>query len=303
MTGGSDARAGDPAAPSVVVLPAVGEGDAELPDDAPTELDRWLDAYDFERAIEVRGANASVRCTDSGIAVTPTGMGKVEAATTVTALLSSPRFELSDAYFLSTGIAGAPPDVGTLGAVFVADAVIDWDLKHRWSNESSDVELLGYRPRDYAYQLDEELVERGVRIAETVDLRDTDEWAAYRRRYDAEAARSTPFVATGATVCGDEFWHGRECSELARWLVEQYDAGAYATSEMEDFGTAATLDRFDALDRYLSVRSVANFDRPPKDESPEESLDDGLAIDLALENAFRATSAIAESLAENRRTQ
>ncbi|MFC7078973.1 phosphorylase [Halorussus caseinilyticus] len=303
----SSAERDSPRSLDVLILPAFAAEDFALPDDedAPSELDYWVDAYDFEREVRVPGANAPVYVTDHGVGVTPTGMGKVEAATTLTALLAAPELDLSDAYFVTAGVAGAPPNVATLGAVFLADAVVDWDLKHRWSDgggpgadETRPIDLLKYRPRDYVYRLNDDLVESALNVAEGVELAADEEASAYCQRYDEATARSSPFVGVGATVCGDEFWHGRALAEQVEWLVERYDAGVYVTSEMEDFGTASALARFGALDRYLSVRGVVNFDRPAPGETPRESMDDGgLALELGLENAFRVASGIVDHLA------
>lgn len=318
----TDTSTTDDASPSldVLVLPAFAAEDfrlpgEELPDtdetnDLPTELDYWLDAYDFEHEARVPGANAPIRYTDDGVGITTTGMGKTAAASTVTALLASPEIDLSDAHFVTAGVAGAPPSVATVGAVFVADAVVDWDLKHRWTddeqdekdktgNDASPIDLLKYRPHDYVHRLDDDLVATATEIAEAVELRDADEATPYREQYDEETARSSPFVGVGATVCGDEFWHGRPFSEQAAWLVEQYDAGVYATSEMEDFGTATALANFGNLDRYLSIRGVVNFDQPAPGQSARESLDEGgLFLDLGVENAFRVASAVVDYLSE-----
>lgn len=307
MERSSDGPGGVPSL-DVLVLPAFAAEDFRLPvegeddEDPPTELDYWLDAYEFDREVRIPGANAPVRYTDDGIGVTPTGMGKVEAATTVTALLASSEIDLSDTYFVTAGVAGAPPSVATLGAVFVADAVVDWDLKHRWPDDragASPIDLLKYRPHDYVRRLDEDLVTAAIEVAENVELRDSERAAAHRQQYDEAAARSEPFVGVGATVCGDEFWHGQPFSEQAQWLVEQYGAGVYATSEMEDFGTASALAKFDRVDRYLSVRGVVNFDRPASGRSARESLDDGdFVLDLGLDNAFRVASAVVDRLAD-----
>jgi purine nucleoside permease len=296
----------------ILVLPAFAAEDFRLPDDhdesaddLPSELDYWLDAYDFTNEIQVRGANAPVWYTDDGVGITPTGMGKTAAATTVTALLASPEIDLSEAHFVTAGVAGAPPDVATVGSVFVADAVVDWDLKHRWADGDGEdegttvgrIDLLKYRPHDYVHRLDEDLVATAVEVAEAVELTDSEAATDYRERYDEAAAHESPSVGVGATVCGDEFWHGRPLSEQAAWLVEQYDAGVYATSEMEDFGTATALANFGKLDHYLSVRGVVNFDRPAPGQSASESLaDGGLFLDLGLENAFRVASAVVDRL-------
>lgn len=312
----TDTSATDDSPPSldVLVLPAFAAEDFRLPGeeavaDTQNELDYWLDAYDFDREVRVPGANAPVRYTDDGVGITTTGMGKTAAATTVSALLGSPEIDLSDAYFVTAGVAGAPPSAATVGAVFVADAVVDWDLKHRWSDGEDDpsesgagaspIDLLKYRPHDYVHRLDDDLVATATEIAEAVDLRDADEATAYCDQYAEETAQSSPFVGVGATVCGDEFWHGRPFSEQAAWLVEQYDAGVYATSEMEDFGTATALANFGKLDRYLSIRGVVNFDQPAPGQSAYESLNDGgLFLDLGVENAFRVASAVVDSLVQ-----
>ena len=259
----------------VVVLPAFAAADFTAEEDLPHELDPWLDDYAFEREYVVPGANAPVLVTDDGVAITPTGMGKADAAATVTALLASPDLDCSDTYFVSVGIAGASPAVGTLGSVFIADHVVDWDRKQTWDGDGDDTtrstRLLPYRPHDYAYALDADLVATAREWATTVDLLDDERADRYRERY----------------------------AEEARWLVEQYDAGEYATTEMEDFGTATALARFDRLDRYLSVRGVVNFDRPPAGRSARQTVAEDIGevtVELGLENAYRVGSQIVDRL-------
>lgn len=265
------------------------------------ELDPWLDHYSFEQEFSVSGVPGSVYCTNDGLAVAVTGVGKAAAATTVTALVGSSHLDLDDAYVISSGIAGTTPDVGTIGAVFVADAVVDWDLKLRWAEDARDddppIGLLPFRTRDYVYRPDDRLVEAARRIAEDVELVDDADVRAYRERYPHEAANRAPFVGVGVTVCGDEFWHGDALAEQVDWLVDTYGAGTYATTEAEDAGTAAALDRFGMLDRYLSVRGVSNFDRPHPGQTTDESLERVPAgIDLGVENAFRVASAVVDCI-------
>ena len=302
----------------VVVLPAFAADDFTADGDLPHEVEPWLDDYDFEHERTVPGANAPLLTTDDGVAITPTGMGKADAAVTVAALLSSPDLDCSDAYFVTVGIAGASPEVGTLGSVFLADHVVDWDRKQTWDSDGESEEgesderdesatprsmqLLPYRPRDYAYALDDDLVATAHEWAGEVDLRNDERADRYRERYAHAAARAEPTVAVGTTVCGDEYWHGATYAEQARWLVEQYDAGEYATTEMEDYGTATALDRFDRLDRYLSVRGVVNFDRPPGGQPAHQSVAEGLdevAVELGLENAYRVGSRVVDRLRDD----
>lgn len=295
----------DPVALDALVLPAFAGTDftPQPGTDPPHELEPWLDAYDFSSALEVQGANAPVRYTDDGVGITPTGMGKAEAAATVTALLSHPGLDLSGALVLSVGIAGAPPSACTLGSVVVSDALVDWDRKYRWAERDDDadraIDLLAYRPQDYVHRLDPDLVADAFEAAGEVELADSEAARAAAGRYDADAARAPPAVEVGAQVCGDEFWHGPTCSRWASWLADAYDAGPYVATAMEDYGTATALARFDRLDRYASVRAVANFDRPRPGRSVRESLREetgAFAIAPAVENAFRVGSRVVERL-------
>ncbi|WP_435157711.1 hypothetical protein [Haladaptatus sp. DFWS20] len=149
------------------------------------------------------------------------------------------------------------------------------------------------------YRLDERLVADAYDWAREVELRDTKSAQRFRDEYSQEPAREKPSIGIGATLSGDEFWHGKTYSEEAQWLVEQYDAGTYATTEMEDYGTATALDRFDRLHRYLSVRCVVNFDRPHEGQTVRESLDEDLGkpiMELGMENAFQVGSRIVDGL-------
>lgn len=301
----------DPVALDVLLLPAFGSDDAVLDvDGTADEVGRWLDGGGFDHTVSVRGANAPVRHTGDGVGITPTGMGKVPAAATVAALLASPALDCSETVFVTVGVAGVAPDAGTLGSVFLADAVVDWDRKHRWDPSRSSagtlpIDPLRYRPHDYVLDLDDGLVDRATAAAREVDLADPDDAAlsAYRERYPHAAARGPPTVERGVTLCGDEFWHGEDLAGQAAWLCEQYGVDAHATTEMEDYGTAAALDRVGALDRYLSIRGAVNFDRPAPGESARESLDEGgpgFAFDLAMQNVVRVGSRVVEAIRDNR---
>ncbi|MFC4436826.1 MULTISPECIES: purine nucleoside permease [Natrialbaceae] len=291
-----------PIQPTALVLTAV----AEPPLD---ERGAWLERYEPTDALAVPGTDTPLYVTESGIAITTTGIGKSDAATTTASLLATPGVDLGSAYVLSAGIAGASPATAALGSVVVADAVVDWDRKHRWdraekadgsadgeSAESDAIDTLAYRPRDYVHHLEDRLVDEALAVAEDVDLRTDPAVDAYKRRYP-DATADGPTVETGTTVCGDEFWHGSRYAREVDRLCEQYGVGPYATTQMEDAAAATALERFDRLERYLSVRAVANYDRPAPGQTVEESFDGTEAsLALAIENAARVGSAIVEHL-------
>jgi purine nucleoside permease len=276
--------------PAVLVLPAFTTADYAADPDDPDEVGRWLAAYDFE-GHEVAGVPNPVRYDPAAdVALVPTGIGKSAAAATVAECFADETLDLDDATIVTVGIAGAHPSAGTVGSVVVADAVVDWDLKERVDGRTSP---LSWRARDYVWDLDESLVDRATRAARDVDLADSEHARTLRSAYDDDRS---PGVAVGPTVCGDEVWHGESAAADVERLCETYGVDGYATTEMEDAGTATVLERVDALDRWVCLRAVSNFDRAPPGGDPTESAGE-FCFDLATENAFRAGRAVVAALA------
>lgn len=284
--------------PSVLVLPAFSATEMAV-DDPPDELARWLESYDLTPH-DIPGVSAPVYAGE-GIAVTPTGIGKTAAATTVTALLSSPAVDLTGAHVLSVGVAGIAPDAGPLGSVVLGERVVDWDWKYRWGGTEPSAEgdagdspadtpiaPLEFRTRDPVYRLDGDLLDRVEGAVVGAELRATED-----ERVDGE-----PGVRRGVSVCGDEFWYGREMAEQVAWLLGEYDLPAPLATQMEDYATAAALARFDRLDRYVPIRAGANYDRPPAGESAARVTDGVGAFDFetATLNAHRAGRRAVEAL-------
>ncbi len=280
----------DPVRPRALALPAVGGPRID-------ERQPWLERADVVDAVSVPGLDSPLYLDGDGIAVTTTGLGKAEAATTVATLLASAGIDLDGAYVLSAGVAGAAPARAALGSVFLADAVVDWDRKHRWDRDDEPpISPLAYEPEKSVRRLDSTLLEPAVGAARGVELAADPAVEAYADRYP-EGRGSEPTVGVGPTVAGDEFWHGPRHAREVDVLCERYGVGPYATTQMEDSATATALDRHGLLGRYLSVRAVANYDRPAPGQSVEESFggtEESLA--LAIENAGRVGWAVLETL-------
>lgn len=284
--------------PDVLVLPAFGADDADLTGTAASdELTRWLDGYDFSSTLDLQGSNADLHYTADGLAVTPTGMGKSAAAATLTAIYTTTEIDLSSTTLLTVGVAGAPPTIPA-GSVVIADTIVDWDRKHRYDAEGVNppIDLLSYRPSDYVWSLNADLVARVAAIVQKVDL----SFAETVRQFHEEAGLDDPdpIVHVGPSVSGDEFWHGTDLADHVKWFCERYDVDGYVRTEMEDAGTAVALSRFDALDTWVSIRAIANYDRPFGHWSPAEGPQE-VAYDLALRNAFRAGRATVSALLSN----
>jgi purine nucleoside permease len=283
----------------------------------------WDDNYAFNKMVEVPGANTNLYVDeDEEIGVTVTGMGHALCGPSVASILASPQLQLDDTYFVSAGISGTPPDVGTLGSVFIGDYVVAWDYAHRWAQEDSanasynKKKGKGHGQEDnyaliaepfggftYSYELNSDLIKRAYNLTEGMDLvvsSDTSRMEDYRSSYPFEAARSDPSVGIGTTVSSEEYWHGETFSDQAQYISDSAGAGTYATTEMEDFATASALERYGYLDRYLSIRSVSNFDQPYPGQTVRESLDANSGGFLpSLESVYRVGSTLVDDMVKN----
>ncbi|WP_290817216.1 phosphorylase [Halovivax sp.] len=301
--------------PSVVVLPAV-SFDPPLDELAP-----WLDRLPIADAVSVPGADAPLSLTDpdGGVAVTTSGMGKAPAATTVAALHCADGLDVSSAHWVSAGIAGAAPQRAALGSAFVADAILDWDRKHRWDPDevgggrdatapgaadgpdAPAVERLAYLPEGSIHHPNPVLVDDARDAADDVELVDREDVRDYQARYPDAPSRG-PRVGVGTTVTSDEFWHGSAVAREVDELCDAYDVDPYATTQMEDAATAAALSRFGALERHVSVRAVANYDRPAPGEGVHDSFEGTPAsVAQAVENAARVGRSVVETLLDRER--
>lgn len=254
----------------------------------PGEAAPWHDAYSLDSVVEVAGTPVPLH-HNGRLGVVPTGVGKVAAATTVSALLSSPQVELSGALVCSVGVAGGPPAV-PVGSVVLADTILDWDDKCRFGGDS--LALNPYTGEQGVFDLDTDLVEWGRSVADGVVLREPAESVEHGQ------AKGTPEILGGVNVCGDEHWHGGEIAEQVEWLLAERELGEYRVTEMEDAGTAFALERFGLLDRYLAVRGVSNHDRPPGEGDPAESMFDPAfesGFGVAVENAVTVGQAIVDA--------
>lgn len=247
--------------------------------DRAGEFQHWYDRYwkDAEPR-EVPGAIAPAYCNDDGVCGAVLGMGKVNAAASMQAILLNPDYDFSDAYYLITGVAGTPPSRGTIGDVVWGTWLIDYDLGHRWAPEEGKPGEPVFMPRkgyeEYrVHQLNADLVAWGTALSSDIALKDSDDARAYRTRYPDEAARAAPSVKTGTHMTGDTFFHGPGLSEEAQYIARLYGADDYLVTEMEDNAIAQVIDRLHGTDRIAAIRGAVNFDQGNPDETTLQHLD------------------------------
>lgn len=89
-----------------------------------------------------------VHCTaDYDICQIITGESEINAASTVSAFVLSPLFDLKKTYFMIAGIAGVNPEVGTLGSVTFAKYAVQVALQYEFDIRDTPGNLTtGYIP-------------------------------------------------------------------------------------------------------------------------------------------------------------
>ncbi len=235
-----------------------------------------------------------LRMNDQGVLGVLAGVGTAKAAASIMALGLDPRFDLSKAYWLVAGIAGADPDDASLGSAAWAEWVVDGDLAYEIDGREIPPEwTTGYVPLNKTvpyeqpragenasvFHLNPKLTDWAYQQTKAVKLDDSPRLAAARAHFAGTSARRPPFVLKGDTLSASTFWHGKLLDQWAKnWVRYQTDGqGNYVTSAMEDTGILQSLTflhhagRVD-LDRVMVLRTVSNFDQPPIGLSAAESL-------------------------------
>jgi purine nucleoside permease len=274
----------------VVTMFEVGEDTG----DQPGELQYWVERDHLDRIYPLPAGYHSVRMNKDGEMAVLTGQGTAHAAATIMALGLDPRFDLSHAYWIVAGIAGASPDKASLGSAVWARWVIDGDLGYEvdareippdWTTgyvplrKTKPFEMPAAPLPGQVYTLNKALADWAYALTRSTPLADSDRLKEIRANFDGASANKPPFVTMGDEVSSSRYWHGKlEDAWAAEWMSYFTNGqGEFATTAMEDTGTLQSLEylanalRVDAQ-RVLVLRTVSNFDRQPRGLSAAESL-------------------------------
>lgn len=324
---------------AVLLFPAVlafAEGDApieikvlilpkfevdELAGDFPGEAQYYYEAYcDGGDAYDIKGGFEDNKLyVKDGVALYVTGMGKVNTALSLNAILLDSRFDFSNAYILSTGCAGSAIEYGVMGDVFVITAAVDFDLGHHADIRDLSEGATTTWFHDEGYDsasckiLDKDLMDRVYNLVKDVKIETTEKTRAYMAAAfdDADWAVRDPQVLRGTTVSGDNYWKGYYDHANAVLMTETYGCpDPYALTEMEDSALGVVLDRLGMLDRYIIIRDSVNMDvfmngataeslwDPNFDGSlaSEDSVESADIFATAMENNFKVGSVVVEAI-------
>jgi purine nucleoside permease len=326
----STGRAADGLIRPKVVVVTMFEAGADT-GDTPGEFQFWVEREHLDRVIPLPAAYHDVRANADGSVIgIVTGEGNTNAAATIMALGSDPRFDFRQSYWLVAGIAGVDPADASIGSAVWADYVVDGDLAHEIDAREIPADWpVGYvplgksrpyqQPRskdEYAsgqiYQLDPGLVQWAFALTRDTPLVDNDKMAARRATYTGSPnAQRPPFVLIGANLAASTYWHGKLLNQWANAWVSYYSDGHanYVTTAMEDSGTLRSLTnlgRAGKVDprRALVLRTASNYDMQWPGATAAESMSgEQLGVYSAyipsLEAAYRVGSPVVHALVKD----
>jgi purine nucleoside permease len=294
--------------------------------DAPGEYQFWVEREHLDQVLSFPAGNRDLRMNSNGVLAVLTGEGTAKAASTIMALGLDPRFDLSKAYWLIAGIAGADPAKSSLGSAVWTDYVVDGDLGYEIDAREIPADwATGYIPlgrkspfeppaeakQGQLYQLNPALMEWAYRLTKDIPLADPDAIRARRAQFEQEAAKKPPSVMKGSELSASTYWHGKKLDEWANAWVAYYTGGkgSYFTSAMEDSGTLQSLTfltKAGKIDysRVMVLRTVSNFDQQRLGVSAADSLAEQRVSKYggylaSLESAYAVGHVVVDQLTQN----
>jgi purine nucleoside permease len=294
--------------------------------DAPGEYQFWVEREHLDTKVPFPAGYHDLRMNSDGVLAVLTGEGTAKAASSIMALGLDPRFDLSKAYWLVAGIAGADPAKATLGSAVWTDWVIDGDLGYEidareipadWTTgyvplgKVKPYELPAKGDEGQVYQLNSALMEWAYGLTKDTRLGDTDAIRARRGQFDQEAARKPPAVLKGSELSSSTYWHGKKLDDWANAWVSYYTGGkgTYVTTAMEDSGTLQSLTflaKAGKVDysRVMVLRTVSNFDQQRPGVTAAESLAEQRVSKYggylpSLESAYGVGHIVVDQIAQN----
>lgn len=266
-----------------------------------------------------------VHCTKNGsICQVVTGESEINAATTITSLVKSPKFDLTTTYFFIAGIAGVNPKVATLGSVAFAKYAVqialayEFDAREIPTNFTTGYVPLGATsPTEYpqniygteVFEVNEALRDMAISFASKATLNDSAAAIAYRANYASisayTAATTGPSVVKGDVATSDVYYSGTLLSESVENTTKLLTngSGVYCMTAQEDNASLEALLRssyanLTDFSRIIVMRTASDFDRPYLYESDLDNLfyDDQGGFEPAIKNIYLAGVKVVEGI-------
>jgi purine nucleoside permease len=269
-----------------------------------------------------------VHCVvDGSVCQVTTGESEINAASTITALVHYPLFDLSKTYFMIAGIAGINPKHGTIGAVALSKYAVqvalqyELDAREMPSNFTTGYVPQGsYAPDQYpesiygteVFEVNEALRDIAVKFAKTAKLNDSTVSQDYRSHYTYEAALQPPGILTCDVATSDVYFSGALLGEAFENTTTLFTngSGVYCMTAQEDNATLEALLRAAVrgtvdFARVIIMRTASDFDRPNPNMSDVENLmyvDQG-SFEPAIQNIYLAGTPIVKGILDRWNSQ
>jgi purine nucleoside permease len=295
--------------------------------DRPGELQNWVERLPLSDTLSFKQGKRALRYNhDKQILAISTGLGSINAASSIMALGMDPRFDLSHAYWLVAGVAGIDPADGSTGSAVWAEWLIDGDLSYHIDLREAPANWdTGYIPynKKYPYEgpvdqsrsrnaihLNSGLVNWAYGLTKNIALGDNEKLKKQRLLYtDYPNAQKAPCVLMGDNLSSMRFWYGKNNSEWANKWVKYWTNGKgnFVTSAMEDSGTAQALEQLTQagkadIKRLLVLRTASDYVMQPPGVSAVDSFtgnDLFVAFIPSLESAFTVGKVVIDDLIQN----
>jgi purine nucleoside permease len=303
--------------------------------DTPGEFQYWVERVPLRQTLPFQAGHRALRYDPKthvlGIVV---GSGSINSSASIMALGLDPRFDLSRAYWIVTGIAGINPNTGSVGSAAWAEWVVDRDLTHEidareipadWS--TGLVPLTRSRPfqdpppppgifSPNVYHLNAGLVNWAYKLTANIQLDDNADLQAIRAPYsDQPEAMRPPHVMKGDEISANNWWVGALMNKAAEdWMTYWTGGkGVSVTTAMEDCGVIHSLQMLSPsklvdADRVLILRTASNYSAPSKSQTAAELIASESSSDSAthlsafipsLEAAYRVGFPVVDALSSN----
>jgi purine nucleoside permease len=292
--------------------------------DVPGEFQAWAEHDNLTETIDFPGGvHPLLTNPDHSILAMVSGTTLVNAAASLMALGTDPRFDLGRAYWLINGTAGVDPKAASVGSAAWAmytvgdisryidprEAPATWP----YGNFAMGAIVPNQAPppnqaindRPNVYALNPGLVNWAFQRTKDVALADTPAVAAFRADFrDDPNARRPPFVLIGDSFAGDTFWHGTLSTRYAEDWVKLFTGGkgTFVMTDMEDTAFAEALQRLGRMKRVdprrlLILRVGSNYSMPRPGHTAVESLTAPyIGGRLAFENTWRVGEPVVREL-------
>jgi purine nucleoside permease len=255
--------------------------------DEPGEFQLWIERQKLDKVFPFAMGEYELRMNDAGLLAICTGGGITNAATSIMALGTDPRFDLSKAYWLIAGIGGGDPQDVSLGTAVWSRHVVDGDLLYEIDAREIPKEwpygllpLGAKKPNDKAdgwtvdtihFPLNAALTQWAFDLTREHPVADSAGIAAFRKQFAGYPnAVRPPFVTIGDTMSSSTYFHGDLMTKWANdWMQLQAGKDAnFMISAMEDSGTLTALRRLSREkrvdpDRVMVLRTASNYSLQP----------------------------------------